>query len=135
MTADPWQVVPASQVTRAADGSAVTWLVPLSGGAAAKLLWDTSSLSGSGGRQIGARFGVGPYLQGRQDVQLVPARPRLLAALGARGRPGLHGRHDDRREVRLKGDRHPGELHLLRRYEGQEHGRRQEDVRILHGQR
>ncbi|WP_392957648.1 DNRLRE domain-containing protein [Streptomyces sp. LN245] len=58
--ADAWQVIPASQVTRAADGSAVTWPVSLSGGSAPKLLWDTSSLSGSGGRQIGARFG-GPY--------------------------------------------------------------------------
>ncbi|WP_392749771.1 Ig-like domain-containing protein [Streptomyces sp. LN590] len=58
--ADSWQVIPASQVTRAADGSAVTWPVSLSGGSAPKLLWDTSSLSGSGGRQIGARFG-GPY--------------------------------------------------------------------------
>ncbi|RPK53022.1 tRNA3(Ser)-specific nuclease WapA precursor [Streptomyces sp. ADI92-24] len=58
-SADPWQVIPASQVTRA-DGTAVTWPVPLAGGSAPKLLWDTSSLSGSGGRQIGARFG-GPY--------------------------------------------------------------------------
>lgn len=55
-SADPWQVIPASQVTRA-DGTAVTWPVPLTGGAAPKLLWDTSSLSGSGSRQIGARFG------------------------------------------------------------------------------
>ncbi|MFJ4774264.1 DNRLRE domain-containing protein [Streptomyces uncialis] len=59
-SADPWQVIPASQVSRATDGSTVTWPVPLSGGTAPKLLWDTSSLSGSGDRQIGARFG-GPY--------------------------------------------------------------------------
>ncbi|MEU6524215.1 DNRLRE domain-containing protein [Streptomyces sp. NPDC046924] len=55
--ADEWQVIPASQVTRAADGTPVTWPVPLTGGSAPKLVWDTSSLSGSGGRQIGARFG------------------------------------------------------------------------------
>ncbi|MGV9321189.1 DNRLRE domain-containing protein [Streptomyces sp. NPDC003660] len=59
-SADPWQVIPASQVSRADNGAAITWPVPLSGGAAPKLLWNTSSLSGSGGRQIGARFG-GPY--------------------------------------------------------------------------
>lgn len=53
---DAWQVIPASQVTRA-DGSAVTWPVSLTAGSAPKLLWDTSSLSGSGDRQIGARFG------------------------------------------------------------------------------
>ncbi|MFJ6660262.1 DNRLRE domain-containing protein [Streptomyces sp. NPDC091377] len=58
-SADPWQVVPAAQVTRG-DGTAVTWPVPLTDGSAPKLVWDTSSLSGSGGRQIGARFG-GPY--------------------------------------------------------------------------
>ncbi|MFF2996548.1 DNRLRE domain-containing protein [Streptomyces sp. NPDC057950] len=57
---DSWQVIPASQVSHAGDGSAVTWPVALTGGSAPKLLWDTSSLSGSGGRQIGARFG-GPY--------------------------------------------------------------------------
>lgn len=55
-SADAWQVIPASQVTRA-DGTTITWPVPLSGGSAPKLLWDTSSLSGSSGRQIGARFG------------------------------------------------------------------------------
>lgn len=72
--------------------------------------------------------------KGGQDVPFVPARPGLLAALGARGRQGLHGWNDDRREVRLGSDRHPGDLRLLRRYDGQEHGRRQEDVRILHDQ-
>ncbi|MHB9858309.1 DNRLRE domain-containing protein [Streptomyces sp. YIM S03343] len=54
--ADPWQDIPASQVTRA-DGTTVTWPVSLTGGSAPKLLWDTSALSASGSQQIGARFG------------------------------------------------------------------------------
>ncbi|MEU1868397.1 hypothetical protein [Streptomyces gardneri] len=40
--------------TSAPGAPAVT--APLTGGSATKLLWDTSSLSGSGGLQIGARF-------------------------------------------------------------------------------
>lgn len=53
--ADPWQVIPVNQVTHA-DGSAVTWPAPLTSGSAPKLLWDTSSLAGRSGLQIGARF-------------------------------------------------------------------------------
>ncbi|MFG2841525.1 hypothetical protein ACGFYE_41880 [Streptomyces zaomyceticus] len=53
--AEPWQVVPVSQVTYA-DGSAVTWPASLTGGSTPKLLWYTSSLSGSGDLQIGVLF-------------------------------------------------------------------------------
>ncbi|GEB57296.1 hypothetical protein GCM10017674_60230 [Streptomyces gardneri] len=61
-------------------------------------------------------------------------RPELLL-----GRPGFtsstgHGRHDDRRGVWVAGDRDPGNRPLRQRNHRQEHGRSQEDVRILHRQ-
>ncbi|WNB97877.1 DNRLRE domain-containing protein [Streptomyces sp. CGMCC 4.7035] len=58
--ADAWEVIPAAQVTNPSDGTPVTWPVRLTDGKSPKLVWDTSSLSGKGDRQIGARFG-GPY--------------------------------------------------------------------------
>lgn len=76
-SADPWQVIPASQVSRA-DGSAVTWPVPLSSGEAPKLLWDTSSLSGSGGRQIGARFGGSYSPPEAEPVSAIVARVEVI---------------------------------------------------------
>ncbi|MEV7233318.1 DNRLRE domain-containing protein [Streptomyces sp. NPDC051020] len=75
--ADPWQVVPASQVT-GADGSAVTWPVPLTGGSAPKLLWDTSSLSGSSGLQIGARFGGTYAPPAAEPVSVVVDRVEVI---------------------------------------------------------
>ncbi|MEU0834706.1 DNRLRE domain-containing protein [Streptomyces sp. NPDC005969] len=75
--ADPWQVVQASQVTRA-DGSAVTWPVPLTGGSAPKLLWDTSSLSRSSGLQIGARFGGAYAPPAAEPVSVVVDRVEVI---------------------------------------------------------
>ncbi|WP_052745221.1 DNRLRE domain-containing protein [Streptomyces sp. WM6386] len=74
---DPWQVIAASQVTRA-DGAAVTWPVPLTGGSAPKLLWDTSSLSGSGGRQIGARFGGAYAPPAAEPVSVIVDRVEVI---------------------------------------------------------
>ncbi|MFF2525273.1 DNRLRE domain-containing protein [Streptomyces liangshanensis] len=54
---DPWDVIPAAQVTDPVDGRLVTWPVAMVNGVSPKLVWDTSSLVGQGGRQIGARFG------------------------------------------------------------------------------
>ncbi|MFF9484514.1 DNRLRE domain-containing protein [Streptomyces sp. NPDC014676] len=76
-SADPWQVIPASQVTRA-DSTTVSWPVPLTGGSAPKLVWDTSSLSGSGSRQIGARFS-GPYdPPGAEPVSVIVDRVEVI---------------------------------------------------------
>ncbi|MEV8459819.1 MULTISPECIES: DNRLRE domain-containing protein [Streptomyces] len=74
---DAWEVVPAAQVTRA-DGTAVTWPVPLAGGSAPKLLWDTSSLSGSGNRQIGARFGGAYAPPAAEPVSVVVDRVEVI---------------------------------------------------------
>ncbi|MDX3704599.1 DNRLRE domain-containing protein [Streptomyces europaeiscabiei] len=76
-SADPWTVIPASQVSRA-DGSAVTWPVPLTGGEAPKLLWDTTSLSGSGGRQIGARFGGSYTPPDAEPVSVIVDRVEVI---------------------------------------------------------
>ncbi|WP_268246503.1 DNRLRE domain-containing protein [Streptomyces xantholiticus] len=75
--ADPWEIIPASQVTRA-DGTAVTWPVPLTGGGAPKLLWDTSSLSGSGGLQIGARFGGAHSPPAAEPVSAIVDRVEVI---------------------------------------------------------
>ncbi|MFB7611206.1 hypothetical protein [Streptomyces gardneri] len=72
----------------------MTWPAPLTGGSAPKPLWDTSSLSGSGGLQIGARFD-GAYAPPEADpISAVvdracrrgvrDGRPALVAAPGER---------------------------------------------------
>ncbi|MFI9151512.1 DNRLRE domain-containing protein [Streptomyces sp. NPDC053367] len=81
-SSDPWQVIPASQVTLAADGSAVTWPVPFTGGSAPKLLWDTSSLSGSSGLQIGARFGGAYAPPAAEPVSAVVDRIEVIDGAG-----------------------------------------------------
>ncbi|WP_424857087.1 DNRLRE domain-containing protein [Streptomyces sp. SAI-170] len=81
-SADPWQVIPVAQVTRV-DGTAVTWPVALTGGSAPKLLWDTSSLSGSGGLQIGARFGGAYAPPAAEPVSVVVDRVEVIDGGGA----------------------------------------------------
>ncbi|MFZ4264263.1 DNRLRE domain-containing protein [Streptomyces arboris] len=76
--ADPWEVIPAAQVTYPAEGTAVTWPVPLTGGVAPKLVWDTSSLAGKGSRQVGARFGGTPAPPEAEPVSVVVDRVEII---------------------------------------------------------
>ncbi|WP_283137198.1 phospholipase A2 [Rhizohabitans arisaemae] len=59
-SADTWNQVPAADVRRRSDGSAVTWPVPLTGGTSPALVWDVArTLAEDGAVQIRARFGMG----------------------------------------------------------------------------
>lgn len=73
-----WTAIPAAEVTRPGDGSAVTWPVPLTDGVSPKLVWDTSSLAGSTSLQIGARFGGLASLPQANSVSVVVDRVEII---------------------------------------------------------
>ncbi|MFI6125457.1 DNRLRE domain-containing protein [Streptomyces sp. NPDC051064] len=73
-----WVAIPAAQVTHPSDGAAVTWPVPLTNGVSPKLVWDTSSLSGSSSLQIGARFGGPASLPLAEPVSVAVDRIEII---------------------------------------------------------
>ncbi|MGW3658825.1 DNRLRE domain-containing protein, partial [Streptomyces sp. NPDC005151] len=73
-----WESIPADQVTLVSDGSAVTWPVHLTNGVTPKLVWDTSSLSGSSSLQIGARFGGPASLPLAEPVSVTVDRIEII---------------------------------------------------------
>ncbi|CAL9502991.1 DNRLRE domain-containing protein [Streptomyces sp. enrichment culture] len=67
---DPWADIPASAVTRAFDGTAVTWPVALTAGETPALTWDTGALAADGDLQLRTTF-TGPHSPAPSDVVTV----------------------------------------------------------------
>lgn len=73
--ADTWHQVPAADVRKKADGSAVTWPVAMANGVSPELVWDTThTLTTDGVIQIQAEFTTSSGTAASQSVDLIVDR-------------------------------------------------------------